>query len=165
MNLFCSAFTIIIVGFFFLNIESIPYICSPGDAFWNIVFIFFEVEPVCSLPAGVACILLYILWAWIGVAGPPAKMVIAQACRSDKKLVSGQPGVKPLCHPHATSEEHETIVSIAICFCTMPSSGQSNGTSPGSCSTPTAPWPGRGQPASGTRRKPLHWQLDFPLNS
>ena len=34
------------------------------------------------MPAGVACILLYILRGWIGAAGPPARMIIAQACRS-----------------------------------------------------------------------------------
>lgn len=80
MNLFCPSFAII------FYIESIGYIPSLRDVFWKSAFIFFEVEPVCSLPAGLACILLYILWGWIGVAGPPARMVIAQACRSGRSL-------------------------------------------------------------------------------
>lgn len=56
---------------------------------WKILFIFFEVEPVRSLPAGAACILLYILRGWIGVSGPPARTVIAQACRSGRGLSRG----------------------------------------------------------------------------
>lgn len=52
MNLFCPSAIIFL---------SIVYIVSLGIVFEKDVFIFFEVEPVCSLPAGVACILSYIL--------------------------------------------------------------------------------------------------------
>lgn len=103
-------------------------------------FVVFEVEPVYSLPAGLACILLYILWGWIGVAGPPARMVIAQACRSGRSLSRGSQA-ENLCAIPMPRLRAQDNPSITICFCTMPSSGQTNGTGPGSCFTPSAPLP------------------------
>lgn len=58
-----SRFCFLFLFSFFFNTESIGYIPSPGDVFGGKkrTFIFFEVEPVCSSPAALACILLYIL--------------------------------------------------------------------------------------------------------
>ncbi len=55
-----------------------------------------------------------------------------------EKLVSGQPGGKPLCHPHATSEEHKTIPASPSAFAPCRHLARPMGRAPGSCSTPSA---------------------------
>lgn len=123
----------------FFYIGSIGCIPSQRDVLKS-AFVVFEVEPVCSLPAGLARILLYILRGWIGVAGPPARMVIAQACRSGRSLSWGSQA-ENLCAIPMPPLRARDNPSITICFCTMPSSGQTNEAAPGSCSTPSAPLP------------------------
>lgn len=149
--------------FFFLNIDGIGYMLFLGDVFFKSVFIF-EVEPVCSLPAALACILLYILRGWIDVAGPPARTVIAQACCSGRSLSRGSQAENlcaipmPPLKSTRQSQHHHLLLHHAVIW---PHQWDQP---PGSCSAPSAPLATRGQPATGTQRKRLHWQLNTLLN-
>lgn len=132
--------------------------------FWKSAFIFFEVEPVHALPAALACILLYILWSWIGVAGPPARMVIAQAHCSGRSLCQGSQAenlcaipMPPLKNTRQSRHRH-LLLHHAVIYALM-------GQAPGQLLHTLCPrCPVAGQHASGTQRKWLHWQLVSPLN-
>lgn len=128
------------------------------------MFILFEVEPVCGSPAALACILLYILWGWIGLAGPPARTVIAQACCSARSLYRGSQAENlcaipmPPLRSTRQSRRNHLLLQHAVIW-PHQRDGQLLHTL-----CPTAPWPRRGRPATGTQRKRQHWQGGFLLN-